>query len=171
MTAAQRLWWEQAKSDLARFDALRKENAPPCPQCHLLHYLEMATEKLGKAYFWRSGKVPPKSHVGFVRFLKALLDRRQAELELISNAFGFKRVEDFESWVKSIQPLAYSLQKMAPAEAGNNQNPEYPWPHEAPIYCPAAYEFPLWTSLSKSGQGRKFLLLIEKAVAEFDRYA
>ncbi|GAC1346285.1 MAG: hypothetical protein NVSMB14_09380 [Isosphaeraceae bacterium] len=39
------------------------------------------------------------------------------------------------------------------------------------MYSPAAYEFPLWNSLSKSGRGRKFLLVIEKAVARFDLYA
>ena len=62
MNEAQRLWWEQSKSDLRIFKQLRKLGAHPC---HLLHYLQMATEKISKAYLWRSGKVPPKAHTGF----------------------------------------------------------------------------------------------------------
>ena len=48
MIDAQRLWWEQSKSDLRVFKQLRALGAHPC---HLLHYLQMATEKLSKAYF------------------------------------------------------------------------------------------------------------------------
>ena len=49
----------------------------PFPQggrrtCHSLHHLQMVTEKIAKAYFWRSGSPPPKSHAGFVQFLRFL---------------------------------------------------------------------------------------------------
>jgi len=168
MNNAQHLWWEQSKSELALFVQLRKAGAA---QCHLLHYLQMATEKLSKAYVWRSGKAPPKSHTGFVRFLKALLDRRPAELGFISRALGFARPEDLERWVSRVQPLAYALQNIAPAEAQNGANPEYPWPHEAPAHCPATHVFPLWVSLADEGQGRKLILFIEKAILRFDVYA
>ena len=168
MNNAQRLWWQQAKSDLAVFDQSRGADAP---QCHLLHYLQMATEKLSKAYLWRSGKTPPKTHTGFVRFLKALLDRRPDELRFIAKAFGFARPEDLDRWVASVQPLAYALQNLAPAEANNGPNPEYPWPHEAPTRCPATHPFPLWMSLADEGQGRKLILIIEKAILRFDVYA
>lgn len=40
--------------------------------CHLLHYLQMATEKIAKAYYWRSNSPPPLSHGGFVQFLRFL---------------------------------------------------------------------------------------------------
>jgi hypothetical protein len=46
MTDAQRLWWAQAKSDHGVFVLLRKQGVH---DCHLLHYLQMATEKLAKA--------------------------------------------------------------------------------------------------------------------------
>jgi hypothetical protein len=29
----------------------------------------MVTEKIGKAFFWRAGKQPPKSHASFVQFV------------------------------------------------------------------------------------------------------
>ena len=47
MNDAQELWWRQARSDHALFVRLRRIGAE---ECHLLHYLQMATEKLSKAY-------------------------------------------------------------------------------------------------------------------------
>src|SRR5208283_5496445 len=69
MNPEQELWWRQAESDHSVFVHLRRAGIP---ECHLLHYLQMATEKLSKAYLWRSGHAPPRTHVGFVRFLRAL---------------------------------------------------------------------------------------------------
>jgi hypothetical protein len=169
MKAAQRMWWLQARSDFELFRQLRRTGVA---QCHQLHYLQMATEKLSKAYLWRSGNPPPRSHTGFVRFLRALLGRRPAtELERIANILGFGRTGDLDNWVVSIQPLAYALQNMAPAEAGNGPNPEYPWPHQDPAYCPANYPFDLWTQLSDTGRGRKLMEFIGTAVRRFATYA
>ena len=131
----------------------------------------MATEKLSKAYFWRSAKAPPKTHTGFFRFLKALLGRPAGELKLISKALGFDRTKDMEQWVANVQQLAYALQNIAPAEAGNGPNPEYPWPHEAPMNCPASHKFALWAQLLNSGQGRNLMQIIERAITRFEAYA
>jgi hypothetical protein len=76
MNDYQRLWWEQTRSDHAVLLMLRRQEAMPCQQ---LHYLQMVTEKLGKAYFWRTGHPPPQSHVSFVRFLQALDSRSNAD--------------------------------------------------------------------------------------------
>ena len=81
MNNEQKLWWKQARSDHALFVQLRGAGVH---ECHLLHYLQMATEKVSKAYFWRSGHAPPKSHTGTVLFLKALLDRRPDELDRVA---------------------------------------------------------------------------------------
>ena len=66
MNTFQGLWWQQAKSDHQVFQRLRSEGVA---QCHSLHYLQMVTEKLAKAYFWRSGsprrKVTPDSFNSF----------------------------------------------------------------------------------------------------------
>lgn len=168
MNDSQQLWWKQARSDHQLFRQLQRARVN---ESHLLHYLQMATEKLSKAYLWRSGHAPPKSHTGFVRFLKALLDRRPAELDRIAKAFGFSRPEDFERWAQRAQGLAYSLQNIAPAEARNGPNPEYPWPHEAPALCPCEHRFHLWDQLINTGQGRKFVAFIDRAIANFNVYA
>lgn len=168
MNDQQRLWWKQASSDIELFVRLRQSGAQ---ECHLLHYLQMASEKISKAYFWRSGHAPPKTHTGFFRFLKALLDRPQRDLERISNSFGFARSADFEIWVKRVQPLAYALQNIAPAEANDGPNPEYPWPHASPISCPTDHKFDLWNKLLNTGQGRKMLEFIRHSIGGFDAYA
>ena len=77
MNQAQELWWSQAVSDFRLFRMIRDGKYEPC---HILHYFQMTTEKLSKAYLWRAGKAPPKVHTGFVRFLRALLTRSDPEL-------------------------------------------------------------------------------------------
>jgi hypothetical protein len=46
MTEEQRLWQVQAQSDHAALVVLRRAGVH---DCHLLHYLQMVTEKLAKA--------------------------------------------------------------------------------------------------------------------------
>jgi hypothetical protein len=167
MNDAQELWWRQARSDHALFVQLRRNGAH---ECHLLHYMQMATEKLSKAYLWRSDHAPPRSHTGFVRFLTALLDRRR-ELGRIAKVLGFGRRADLDNWVRSVRPMAYSLQNIAPAEAGDGANPEYPWPHEAPAHYPAGHTFALWNQLTDTGQGRKLMEFVEHAIERFENYA
>lgn len=170
MNGAQALWSRQAQSDHALYVQLGGPEVE-AHESHLLHYLQMATEKLSKAYFGRSGVAPPKTHSGFVRFLMALLDRNPTELERTANVLGFRRRDDFERWVLRVRPLAYSLQNIAPAEAGDGPNPEYPWPHGAPRHCPIGHSFDLCDRLNHSGEGRKLLHVIGRAIAGFSAYA
>jgi hypothetical protein len=93
MNSYQKLWWQQAKSDHAAFVLLRGQGIA---QCHSLHFLQMVTEKIAKAYFWRSGSPPPRSHSGFVQFLRFLGHVRQSERERLANLFSFGRFTDFQ---------------------------------------------------------------------------
>lgn len=132
----------------------------------------MVTEKLGKSYFWRTGEPPPKSHISFVRFLQALDDRPEPDLTRIAKLPGFGRVRDFENWIRTITPIAYELEHIAPSLAGNNgPNPEYPWLQVAPVHAPASYDFRVWTKLTDTGRGRQLLKVIDAAVLEFPKYA
>ena len=168
MNPQQVLWWEQARCDHDVLLLLRNHGAAPCQQ---LHYLQMVTEKLGKAYFWRSGQPPKKSHASFVRFLQALDDRPNRDLSRIATLLGFGRAADFENWIPTITPLAYALERLAPALAGDNgPNPEYPWPRISPAYVPATYEFEIWTQFTDSGKGRQLLRVVDAAVLEFPSY-
>ena len=168
MNSFQQLWWQQTRSDHSVLRLLRKQGAAPC---HQLHYLQMVTEKLGKAYFWRSGSPPPKSHVSFVRFLQAIDNRSNAEVDRIAGLLGFGAAAQFESWIATITPLAYELERIAPALAGDKgPNPEYPWPRMAPEKAPALFDFPIWKALTETGRGRQFIKVIDAAVDQFPNY-
>ena len=167
MNGYQELWWQQAQSDHEAFLLMRREGIA---QCHTLHYLQMVAEKLAKAYFWRTGSPPPKNHAGFVQFLRFLGQIRQSERVRIAALFAFARFTDFQSWIRAALPIAYDLERIAPALASNGPNPEYPWPHEQPQYAPAKHHFAVWASLT-SVQGRELMRVIRIAVDRFPEYA
>jgi hypothetical protein len=139
-------------------------------QCHSLHYLQMVSEKIAKAYFWRSGSPPPQSHAGFVQFLRFLGQIRERDRERIANLFTFSRFANFQNWIRAVLPIAYDLERLAPSLANNGPNPEYPWPHAEPLYAPANHNFAIWASLV-SGQGRDLMRIIRIAVDKFPEYA
>lgn len=167
MNSFQQLWWQQAKSDHDAFVLLRRQGLP---QCHSLHYLQMVTEKIAKAYFWRSGHPPPRSHAGLVQLLRFLGQVRQTERERLANLFSFNRFEDFQNWIRSILPIAYDLERLAPDLCNNGPNPEYPWPHAQPEFAPASHDFAVWRTLA-SGRGRDLMRVIRIAVERFPEYA
>ena len=131
----------------------------------------MATEKLGKAYFWRSGTSPKRTHAVFVKFLQRLGTAPKSERDHIANVFSFGRFREFQSWVTNALPLAYDLERLAPDLAGDGPNPEYPWPTDEPQYVPAEFDFGVWNQLKNTGKGRQFIHLIQAAVERFPDYA
>ncbi|WP_417378732.1 hypothetical protein [Gimesia sp.] len=167
MNRYQEQWWHQAKSDHEAFILLKSAGIA---QCHTLHYLQMVTEKIAKAYFWRSGSPPPRSHAGFVHFLRFLGQIRQTDRERIATLFTFTNYNQFQSWLRSVLPIAYDLERIAPALANNGPNTEYPWPHATPSSAPVNHDFSVWKSLTK-GQGRDLMRLIQIAVNRFPEYA
>jgi len=167
MNSYQQLWWEQAKSDHAIFSLLRGSGVA---ECHILHYLQMCTEKLAKAYFWREEKPPARTHVGFVQFMRFLGAVQKPDRERVADLFSFTRFDDFQTRIKSVLELAYDLERITPDLANDGPNPEYPWPHDLPKLAPVNYTFPVWKELS-SGRGRELMRLIQTAVVRFPEYA
>jgi len=167
MNRQQEVWWQQARSDHDAFVLLLREGSA---QCHLLQHLQMATEKLAKAYFWRSGSPPPLSHAGFAQFMRVLGQIRQADRDRIARLFSFRRFSDFQAWIRSVLPLAYDLERLSPDLANDGPNPEYPWPHAQPQTAPVEHNFAVWVSLT-SGQGRDLMRVVGVAVSKFPQYA
>jgi hypothetical protein len=168
MNSYQQVWWEQTRADHSVLLLFRQRGIAAC---HQLHYLQMVTEKLGKAYFWRTGRPPRATHASFVRFLQALDDRPSPDSNRIAELLGFGRPQDMQNWIPTITPLAYDLERLAPDLAGyNSPNPEYPWPHVAPTYAPVSYEFRLWTELTETGRGRQLMRVVDAAVLGFPEY-
>jgi len=167
MNSHQQVWWQQAKSDHDAFVLIRGQGIA---QCHSLHYLQMVTEKLAKAYFWRSGSPPPQSHAGFVQFLRFLGQIPTRDRDRIASLLTFKRFADFQSWIRAVLPMAYDLERLAPALSDNGPNPEYPWPHGDPQFAPANHNFAIWPLLL-SRQGRDLMRIVHIAVERFPEYA
>lgn len=152
---------EQAKSDWRTYEAMTRSLADECQQ---LHYLQMATEKLGKAMLLAEGIEIGKvrsSHKAFTRFLQIVVrhPRVQEELQL--------SLAQLRSYIIPLLPLAESIERLAPALAQDGPNPEYPW--QAPsdtIRVPALFSFPIALQL-QSPIGRKFLRLVRLLLYRF----
>ncbi len=168
MNSYQRLWFEQTKSDHSVMILLRRQGAA---RCHQLHYLQMVTEKLGKAYFWRTGSPPPKRHASFVRFLQTIDDRKQSERDRIAAMLKFPNAVSLRAWIKQVSGLAHALEHLAPALCNDGPNPEYPWPQKSPVHAPAAFNFPIWDDLENTSRGRMLLNVIDALVVQFPNYA
>jgi hypothetical protein len=135
MNERQRLYLVQARSDWQVFLLLRDQ-----PVCHRLHYLQMCTEKLGKAYFWRGPGAENLGHAAFVKFVRAIaMDRK------LAGELGFGSHSAFREWIDYVSDLAHSLERLAPALAGDGPNPEYPWPRSDPRTAPVEHRFQVWT--------------------------
>jgi hypothetical protein len=163
MTEYQRLFLVQARSDFAVFDFFRRKGE--FPACHSLHYLQMATEKLGKAHAWRRGP-RTNTHRAFVAFLRSLATNPAAQAQL---SFG-GRDANWEQLIRKSTLLAERIEGLAPDISRDLPNPEYPWPRLAPSVAPAEHAFPIWGELRDTVAGRKFLDFITQLFRVAEQY-
>jgi hypothetical protein len=168
MNRAQSLWREQAKADHSVLVLLRRNG---CSPCHQLHYLQMVSEKISKAYFWKKSKAPRQSHASFVKFLQALDDRADPERKRIAKCLGFGDTAGLVNWIAAVAPLAYELERLAPALAGDGPNPEYPWPRSLPQFAPVNFSFEIWDDLTSTEKGRRLMKALDNLVERFPEYA
>ncbi len=163
MNDFQRLFLRQARADWALFVNLRAQHEMPV--CHLLHGLQMATEMLGKAFAWRDPP-QPRTHRALVIFLRALSRDRNAR-----RAFGYaKKAESWRQLIRKALAVAIDIEQLAPANAGDGPNPEYPWPPAAPQHAPIDHEFQLWTDLNETVIGRQLLKLLNDLFAHAEQF-
>jgi hypothetical protein len=158
-----RAFYEQASSDWSVYDALTKL---ALPRCHQLHYLQMACEKLGKAYRLLHPACDVNDvvthHVGFERFINSYL-RSPA---MVSEYHG-KQARHREV-CKTSRALAREIEKLAPSvdRGARPENAEYPWEHGSMVLVPCRYDFSALSLLDQPG-GRAFLKLIARAFREY----
>jgi len=164
MTEHQRLFLVQARTDFEVFIAFQYQKTTP--QCHALHYLQMATELLGKAYDWRKGRPTKLSHCAFVKFLKSLETNEKAQKQI-----GYDRKNaKWAQLIRKSKSIAEQIEDLAPALAEDGPNPEYPWPRDSPTITPAEFEFAVWLELTETTDGRQFLNLLSKLFAIAEAY-
>jgi hypothetical protein len=151
----------QAQSDWQIYEHLEKMSFS---RCHALHYLQMTTEKLAKAYLLhgRTGiKDVRSTHRALTRYLLDLSRNKR-----LQGMMGMA-AKQLRPHIQKLLPLAYEIEKLAPALAGDGPNPEYPW--EAPIgifNVPATYEFTIRKALHQP-PGHNLIKLIRLALKNF----
>lgn len=154
---------EQARCDWATYELIEHNSGAPCQR---LHYLQMTTEKLGKALLLRSGSVPlhkvTKSHQAFTAFLRLAARNPALTAELRMTA------TQLQQYVKGTLPMAHEIECLAPALAGGGPNAEYPW--EAPsraVIAPVCHTYAITADLS-GPKGRNLLKLLKIVLVSFD---
>jgi len=116
-------FYRQAKGDFEAFELMRRKDLH-VPLCYQLHYLQMATEKLAKAFRCHPNGPPKRVHTAFVPFL--IWSTRDS---VIRRELGFpKNQQAYTSYINSLRPVAEKIEALAPAGGNLYQvNAEYPW--------------------------------------------
>src|ERR1700733_11626935 len=98
--------WHDAFLRQARSDesVRRRLNDSTTEYSHRLHYLQMVTEKLAKAFQASptDTEAPTASHIAFVRFLQTLKGRPDIREQL-----GYKDRKVFQAFINSLLDLAH----------------------------------------------------------------
>ena len=126
-------WWSNVQRAWCRLVGVK---AKSFPVCHELHYLQMCTEKLSKAYYQTT---PIRDgHAAFRRFLTDL----PANPKVLAS-LGFATTADLTRWQGSVTSIVGAIEDLAPSIADRNKlpNPEYPWPKDAPTVAPVDHSF------------------------------
>jgi len=132
-------FWRQARSD---HRVLMHLGASGFEACHRLHFYQMATEKLAKAWLTSPAAVepPPHVHKGFVRMLQIIKSQPGVRRRL-----GYSNAAVFARSINALLDLATNVERLAPAlAAGSRPNPEYPWrdAQSGELCVPAEFHFP-----------------------------
>jgi hypothetical protein len=152
-------WWVKTQQVWCRVVGVRPFSFPVC---HELHYLQMCTEKLAKAYYRTDLGT---GHAAFRRFL--------TDLPVNPNALhplGFRGAADLTRWQASVKPTVDAIEDLAPSIADNKglPNPEYPWPKANPTTAPADHPFTAEVFVHLDAQARSgepaFLTILQRMV-------
>jgi hypothetical protein len=162
-------WLAQARSDFRVFELLLQQDREHVEECHPLHYLQMATEKLAKAFdAARAGRPDESSHVAFMKFTNAL-ERRD-----LARRLGWRDFKSFKALLRRIRPLCRQIEELhpdvgSPRSGGRKDGPnvEYPWrlPGADPQawQAPAFYRFGIINRLHAT----QLKILLEKLFERF----
>jgi hypothetical protein len=155
---------EQSQSDWQVYGRLAADDQ--IPVCHELHYLQMACEKIAKAYRCRDTTANLeellKRHVGFAKFMGSFLVSPSIKVAYQGRDAQLRQV------AKLARALAREIEKLAPAvdRTGSPENAEYPWEMDDEVISPCHYSYPRLSLLMSPG-GRTLLKLLARAIQDF----
>jgi len=160
---------QQSASDFLVYEELSAHSAAlNIDQCHRLHYLQMALEKIAKAYEFRDRETSEDklrgSHVAFSKFIGAYLASPRVKEEYRGRDAQLTR------FTQSARNLAREIEKLAPAvdRKQSPQNAEYPWEWDDKVEVPCHYKYPNLSSLQEPA-GLNLLKLMKEAIVDFDK--
>lgn len=165
-----RAFLSQGRSDLRVYDLLVAQPEETVPACHALHYLQMACEKIAKAYRIRDTSAQLsgpnnllRRHVGFVKFMSAFLLS-----PALRDAYA-GRTAQLRQVSRTTLAIARQVQKLAPAvdDETSPENVEYPWQLGSEVIAPCDHRF-AHVALLRAPGGATFLKLVRRAVDEFE---
>ena len=159
--------WRIAYAKQGQADLLAREQLlenPTLPQCQHLHFLQMACEKICKAYLCGQGSDPDdlrRSH-GYI----------SGPLPTIARQMFARTPNADRSWVlRAIRDLARRIELLAPTvdQAGTHPaNCEYPWKlSDSSVAVPAEHNFRI--NLAREPAGRHLLKVLQVAAEELIR--
>jgi hypothetical protein len=153
---------QQGRSDWVIFREFNGRS--DVPRAQALHYLQMATEKLAKAYRLRDAKtdLDQMNHVGFLAFFNMYMRSPQMREEYKGKTAQWRIVQrECERFARNVELLAPAVDRQV-----HPDNTEYPWEAGGAVIVPILYTFPNLSFLQQP-QGRNFLNLIERAFRDF----
>ena len=109
----------QAESDFRIFLHLKAQTREEVPECHPLHYLQMAGEKLAKAILAAENKDPTYTHRGLTAVLQSLRRRE------VGRALGYRDFNVYQKALDSHKKLMREIEALHSTRGGPNV--EYPW--------------------------------------------
>lgn len=157
----------QGRSDWAVYQHLSTLTYPSLPWCHALHYLQMATEKIAKAYRIRDTNANVedvvKHHAGFEEFINSFFRSRQIKEEFEGKDAALQTLQ------KNAGALAREIEKLAPAidRPASPENAEYPWERDGQVFRPCSFGYPSLAMLKQPG-GRAIMNMIERSFRDFE---
>ncbi len=138
--------------------------------CHELHHLQMACEKVAKAYRLRDTSVDIETemsgHAAFSQFI---------ETYLVSSGYGQRGRYEKKPYLFTglrirARRHAREIERLAPSvdREETPSNAEYPWRQGQEIKVPCLFSYPSLHILTNPGpEGAEFLQIVQAAIEQF----
>jgi hypothetical protein len=142
-----RAFAKQGASDLVVYRMLAQDSR--IADCHRLHYLQMAGEKIARGYLLRHTKDRSlgdllSTHEALESFVRLYRKSPEATARYAGHA------AQFDELMNQVRGLAAEIEKLAPAVDRQRwpANAEYPWSNGARLTVPCEYAYPVTSSFA-----------------------
>ena len=153
-----RAFARQAKADLAARETLQDNSR--LPRCEELHCLQMAVEKLAKAYQLAAGTIGPNEVRRSHAYAEKALPGLYREAMRARGARGVRRWE-----MEAVRRLARQMDLLHPAVDDGGARPdntEYPWEDgSGAVQTPAEWKFDGLSALYGRSIGTKLMKVLQ----------